>query len=80
MDSIDSQLVKPLRHSLEVQSLRIVNDKHRVQETMCSKYIEPLDAVAAGEHSNNNSDTRNALVTLTSLDPGRKRKNYLAMP
>ena len=74
MQSTQPKLVKPLTRDGHALSLRSANQKFGVQYTCCVKYIEQLDAIAAGEFKNPNGEARNAAVTLTSLGSDRQRK------
>ena len=78
METNQNQMVKPLKHNNQQLSLQRVNQKVDVWEAFSSKYIEQLDAVAVGE-LDNQSDKRNAAVTLSSAWPDQECRHALIL-
>lgn len=74
--------IEPYRIDNEVISLKRVDQSVNLNHICCSKFIEPLNAVARGELDNSRHRSRNAVITVTDLGVKDKSKlgNYEPFP
>ena len=72
MELVSTQRVQSHTIRGQAVSLRQTYEESGIQDTCCSKWIEPINAIAIGEYFNRNSDGRNALALI--FDPELRRK------
>ena len=74
MQKKQSQLIQTFKVNHNAITLKRSLKPNTLMQFCCSCYIQPINAIAKGELLNPEPDKRNALISLTSLDSGQRRR------